>query len=323
MRNIMRNIVLYITLLSIVFLSSCKKNKLDEPGNLVPATVTENSNLPSFTFSDGRKVHLFTKGVATNPVLIILHGGPGSGLRPYYDYLKVLQDDYYLVFWDQRGTGLSERVPNEELTGERYLKDLEEIVNHFSPTKNIYLLGHSWGGAFATYYTQNNPTKVDKLVLIEPGTLNKNSAENTSATDIGFFSTDAQVFLNASDFLTPENDIKADYFLATTYIKPPAEGWHDNRFGYRAGWNINNWRGLWNQTYTFDFTTGLENFTKETLFIVGKEDGRLGKTYQEAYHTSFFTLYEGATYHVPELNHFQLITKSESILPKIREYLNK
>ena len=311
-----------ILLTSVLFLDSCTKMDVDEPGNLVPKTVSEDPSLPSFTFSDGRKAHLFTIGADTTPVLIVLHGGPGSGLDPYFDHLKALEDEYYMVFWDQRGAGLSERVPNDELTGERYLLDLEEIVNHFSPNDDIYLLGHSWGGAFATYYTQNNPDKVGKLVLIEPGTLNKVSAENTAASDLSFFDASAHVLLNASDFVTPKDDIKADYYLASTMAKAPVEGWEDSRLGYRAGWNINNWRGLWDQSFTFDFTTGLEHFTKETLFIVGTADGRLGKTYQEAYHTEYFSLYEGATFHLEDLNHFELIKNSNRILPKIRAYLN-
>ena len=46
------------------------------------------------------------KGDPTKPVILFLHGGPGSVLSPYSDHLyKEWEKDFTLVQWDQRGAG--------------------------------------------------------------------------------------------------------------------------------------------------------------------------------------------------------------------------
>jgi hypothetical protein len=55
---------------------------------------------------------------------------PGADYRSLLD-LKALADDYFVVFYDQRGTGLSPRVEDPgELTYELYLDDLAAFVAH-------------------------------------------------------------------------------------------------------------------------------------------------------------------------------------------------
>jgi len=310
----------FLMLLGISSLLACQEVKV---GDLVPATVIDNPSLPSFTLSDGTKLHLETFGNPNNPVLIVLHGGPGNSYRPYLRW-QVFSDAYYVVFWDQRGAGLSERVPNEELTGDQYLKDLNELVGHFSPNNKVYLIGHSWGGAYAAYYVQNYPEKVEKLVLIEPGPMNKIAAENTTGTDSDIFGKEEQAFVNISDYLIPGNDEKADYFRANLTFEEQGDAslW-DWREGFRANYYINDWRGLWDGSYTFDFTTGIkENFSTEVLFIAGTGEARLGQDFQITYQAPFFNLYEGSVFIIEGADHNATIT-SPLTVPKIREYFNQ
>lgn len=298
-------------------LCACKKQEI-EIGQLVPMTVTDDNSLPSFRLSDGTKLHLETFGDSSKPVLIVLHGGPGNSYKPYLKW-KVLSDDYYMVFWDQRGAGLSERVPNEELVCPQYLKDLNEIGNHFSPNNKFYLIGHSWGGAYASYYVQNYPERVEKLVLIEPGPMNKKAMENTTGANVKFFNKDLQAFLNNSDYLIPGNDEQADYFRMTSKFEKQTIENSDTRQGYRCNYYINKWRGLWNKTYTADFTKGIkENYLTDVLFIAGTTK-RLGVEFQKKYQAIHFNLYEGNVFVIDGANHAQTVTSPLTIL-KIREY---
>lgn len=308
-----------ILILILNLLIACS-NEVIEPGELVPKTVTEDSNLPSFQLSDGTKLHLETFGDPMNPVLIILHGGPGNSYKPYLKW-KSLSDDYYLVYWDQRGAGLSERVPNEELTPPQYLKDLHEIGNHFSPNKKFYLIGHSWGGAFASYYVQNYPQRVEKLVLIEPGPMNKKAMENTTGATVDFFSKELQAFLNNSDYLIPSNDEAADYFRMTSKFEEQSIDNSDTRQGYRSNYYINDWRGLWDKSYTADFTAGVkENYLTDVLFIAGTSE-RLGVEYQSRYQSIHFNLYDDGIFVLNGADHYETISNPLTI-PKIREYLS-
>jgi len=56
-----------------------------DPGEsqLVPATVAADPELPRFELGDGRLAHLQTFGDPNNPVVIVLHGGPGGDHRDY------------------------------------------------------------------------------------------------------------------------------------------------------------------------------------------------------------------------------------------------
>jgi proline iminopeptidase len=61
-------------------------------GQLVPRTVSEDSALPSVPLRDGRLVHLQTRGEVGDPVVIVLHGGPGGDHRDLL-VLEALAED--------------------------------------------------------------------------------------------------------------------------------------------------------------------------------------------------------------------------------------
>src|SRR5688572_9416624 len=52
----------------------------EESGSLVPLTVMENRNLPAIEMN-GARFHAETFGNPANPVIVILHGGPGVDYR--------------------------------------------------------------------------------------------------------------------------------------------------------------------------------------------------------------------------------------------------
>jgi proline iminopeptidase len=76
-----------------------------------------------------------------------------------------------MVFYDQRGTGLSPRVSADQLTLESSVEDLHRIVLWAGAGRAVALLGHSWGGIVAAYYLAEHPELVARAVLAEPGVL--------------------------------------------------------------------------------------------------------------------------------------------------------
>jgi proline iminopeptidase len=113
-------------------------------------------------------------------VVIVLHGGPGGDYRSLLG-LQALADDYFVVFYDQLGAGLSERVPAEQLTLHSSLADLDLFVDYYGQNDPVSLIGHSWGGMLASAYLGYAPQKVEKAVLAEPGFLNAAEFENWMA----------------------------------------------------------------------------------------------------------------------------------------------
>ena len=86
-----------------------------------------------------------------NPVLLYLHGGmPDYFLTERYP--TGLEDYFTVVWWEQRGSGISYSadIPLETMTLEQMISDTLEVTNylrHRFGQDKIYLMGHS-GGTF-------------------------------------------------------------------------------------------------------------------------------------------------------------------------------
>ena len=132
----------------------------------VPRTVQFDSSLPSEEIN-GYKYHMEIFGSADSTPLIVVHGGPGLDYE-YLKSLKQLSDEYRVIFYDQRGSGLSPRVDIKFLTIEQNLNDLHSIVQHFSNGKKVKLIGHSWGATLVVGYLSKHPEMVSQAVIVEP-----------------------------------------------------------------------------------------------------------------------------------------------------------
>jgi pimeloyl-ACP methyl ester carboxylesterase len=113
------------------------------------------------------------KGNSSKPIILFIHGGPGSPISPYIDVLyKDLEKDFIIVQWDQRGTGRTygRNTPPEELTPE-YLKanplTLEQMTSDgvevskyllkYLGKQKIILSGTSWGSALGVKIATKRP----------------------------------------------------------------------------------------------------------------------------------------------------------------------
>lgn len=112
------------------------------------------------------------KGNRSKPVILFLHGGPGSPLSPYADAIySGWEKDFILVQWDQRGSGKTfGRTAPVELTPD-YLKSnpltleqmttdgiglAEYLTKHLGKQK-IVLFGSSWGSELAVPMAVKRP----------------------------------------------------------------------------------------------------------------------------------------------------------------------
>lgn len=124
------------------------KPLLDANGNLLAGSISEKIHVNINNIEQG----MFIKSKdAANPVLLYLHGGmPDYFLSEKYP--TGLEDYFTVVWWDQRGSGLSYsgNIPPETMTLEHMMSDTLEVTNYlrqrFGKDK-IYLMGHS-GGTF-------------------------------------------------------------------------------------------------------------------------------------------------------------------------------
>jgi proline iminopeptidase len=131
----------------------------------VPATTTDDPALPSRNIG-GYRYHLEVFGLPTRPVVIVVHGGPGGDYR-YLLPLTPLSDEYQVVFYDQRGSGLSPRVA-DQLGFDAAVEDLDAVINSVSPHAPVRVVGHAWGAMLAAAYLDRHPEHVSHAVLAEP-----------------------------------------------------------------------------------------------------------------------------------------------------------
>jgi proline iminopeptidase len=70
-----------------------------------------------------------------------------------------------IIYYDQRGCGLSDYKPGKGYSIEQAVGDLENLRKALRVKKWI-VLGHSYGGLLAQYYTVKYPENVAGLVLV-------------------------------------------------------------------------------------------------------------------------------------------------------------
>lgn len=85
------------------------------------------------------------------PVLLFLHGGPGMPTHWLTQrYPTGLENHFTVVWWEQRGAGLSylPATPPETMTVEQFIADAVAVTHHLRKRfaqEKIHLMGHSWG----------------------------------------------------------------------------------------------------------------------------------------------------------------------------------
>lgn len=112
----------------------------------------------------GVSQQIFLRGKdSTNPVLLILHGGPGFSEFAYFrSFNRDLENKFVVVNWDQRGTHLSynDSIEERSMTFNQIVSDAHELVGklkvRFGQNK-IFLLAHSAGTITGVKYALRYP----------------------------------------------------------------------------------------------------------------------------------------------------------------------
>jgi len=180
--------------------------------DLVPPTADQDPRLPQITVElAGRRraLHLETFGDAANPTLLVFHGGEGSDFRAMLP-LQELSDRYFVVMWDARGSGLSERITAEEVSESSYADEVHLVKERFSPGAPATLLGYSSGGFHAAIALTHYRDDFEQVVLIEPDPFD---AATRAATELEVPVTARWVheYLWQNEVLTPDDHALADY----------------------------------------------------------------------------------------------------------------
>lgn len=120
----------------------------DDKGGPLAGSLSEKIRV---TINGARQGMFIKSRNAGNPVLLYLHGGmPDYFLTERYP--TGLDEYFTVVWWEQRGSGLSysSRIPPETVNPEQLVSDTVELTKYLCKRfgqERIYLMGHS-GGTF-------------------------------------------------------------------------------------------------------------------------------------------------------------------------------
>lgn len=98
-----------------------------------------------------------------NPILLYLHGGPGGAETPKaFNKLRVLQKDFTLVFWEQRGAGktFDGFIASKYQSINSFVEDTKTISDYLLKKFNkekILLVGNSWGALLGVETVKKYP----------------------------------------------------------------------------------------------------------------------------------------------------------------------
>jgi len=128
----------------------------------VPDTLARSIQEERFVTLGGIEQWITIRGAnRANPVLLIVHGGPGDAQSDLRGAYAVYEKDFTIVQWDQRGAGHTyAKNPNSPPEPERVVLDGIELARYlceYLAKKKIVLLGHSWGSYLGIGMVQRGP----------------------------------------------------------------------------------------------------------------------------------------------------------------------
>ena len=112
----------------------------------------------------GGRVWYYDIGGGAGTPLLCLHGGPGS-THHYLEPLEALADHRRVIFYDQLGSGQSDRPDNHALwVIDRFVEELAQVRAALG-LDNVHLFGSSWGGILALQYALDRKAELQSLIL--------------------------------------------------------------------------------------------------------------------------------------------------------------
>jgi proline iminopeptidase len=261
-----------------------------------------------YLVNKGAKMPVIVRGnIASKVMLVFIHGGPGGtaiqkiGLPAF----NKLEDNYSMVFWDQRGSGSSQgNVSNESLNLDQFVEDLDKLVDllrykYHEP--EIFLMGHSWGGCLGTAYltddkrqdkirgwieidgAHNNPMGDDLSLL---WITNYARAEIAKGVDVDLWTYALGWYAKNPDFTSDQMEHYAFLEKAQAYVYDLSVKRDPAKFPYYSiGYVFNSPADVaasltnYNRVITkfvisdIDLTSNMSKITIPSLIIWGKQDG--------------------------------------------------
>ena len=202
--------------------------------------------------------------------VIVLHGGPGLDHSSFRPYLDPLGDAFRLLYVDERGQGLSERVDPSTLSLDAFARDVDLLAEALG-LERFALLGHSFGAIITTKHAVELGTA--DAYVISGGGDSSAALEADVAASLEAMG-DAGVPIAASweqeKTVATEDELKEllRVQMPFHFAGDPPPGYAEDTVGTPdvLRYFANNGYG------DFDYVPELHRVSKPTLVIVGEQD---------------------------------------------------
>ena len=221
--------------------------------------------------------------------LVLINGGPGGTHHCFHPWFSRARDFARLVYYDQRGCGLSDYVPGEHgYSVDQAVADLDDLRKALGIDQWV-VLGYSYGGFLAQYYAMKHVEHLSGLILLgaEPGMW----AEMKSTRQWDFLSAAEQAHMKEyrsrlQNLATKERWPEEKLESLVSYNNHLNGDWKRQSF-YRPSreqvarsalyeWNFdmrNHFRGaIGNSVSRIDLTGAFAGFPAPTLILEGRWD---------------------------------------------------
>lgn len=100
--------------------------------------------------------------------IVFLHGGPGYNSYSFeFSNAELLAlRGYYVIVFDQRGSGRSDPAPVSSFTFANAIADVDIVIKHYRISLPI-IVGHSYGGTLAIKWALQHPNSYKSIILAD------------------------------------------------------------------------------------------------------------------------------------------------------------
>lgn len=220
-----------------------------------------------------------------NPVLLFIHGGPGmTEFFMEQDYPTGLEQHFTMVWWEQRGAGMSfsAGIPPETMTMAQMISDTIEVADYLSNRfrqDRILLLGHSWGSYLGIQVAAKAPDRF--LAYVGMAQIVHQLQSEVMAHDylLSVYRARGDAHKAGVGHTRDINSVITGIFLPVWRVR-----------AYTVMDKINVWRGkLWSQPFFWedmlrdDLAARLTEFELPVYVFVGQHDQTASPTLSRAY----------------------------------------
>ncbi|MED4586401.1 proline iminopeptidase-family hydrolase [Brevibacillus choshinensis] len=273
--------------------------------------------------------NLVGEGNKEKTPLIVLHGGPGNTHDPLQSALHVLADERHVIFYDQLGSGNSDRPTDDSLwKTERFVEELMDIRKALD-LDEVHILGHSWGTMLAAAYLIDRKPAGVKSVIFSSPCLSAERWKQDADQFLAQLPEDVQQTIarheeqGTTDSKEYQDAMKEYYSRHVCRIEPlPAVMVESRPKGnkdiYMKMWGPSEFCPTGNLK-TFDYTPKLHEINIPSLFVCGRYDEAAPESTQ--YYQS---LVPDSEFHVFEKSsHVSYLEETEAYVEVVRAFLRK